>query len=60
MKDVHIAIIGLGNRGYSLMKMAIWCMEQGTVPAVEVGGAPQTIPDLTRGKYKNRLVRDVI
>ena len=60
MENARIAIVGLGNRGYSLMRMAIWCMEQGIVPAVEAGGAPQTIPDLTRGKYKNRLVRDVI
>lgn len=57
MNKVKVGIIGLGQRGVELLSTMLFCEE---ADIVAVCGAPQPVPDFTRGEWVYRKSKDVV
>ena len=57
MNKVKVGIIGLGRRGAELLSQMLFCKE---ADIVAVCGAPQPVPDFTRGEWVCRKSKDVV
>ena len=53
MNKVKIGVIGLGQRGVELLSTMLFCDE---ADIVAMGGAPQPVPDFTRGTIANSTI----
>lgn len=57
MNKVKIGVIGLGQRRVELLSTMLLCEE---ADIVAVCGAPQPVPDFTRGEWVCRKSKDVV
>lgn len=57
MNKVKVGIIGLGQRGVELLSQMLFCKE---ADIVAVCGAPQPVPDFTRGEWVCHKSKDVV